>query len=152
VAKATLTAVGDLAPAFTVPLVDGGTFDLEAQRGKVVLVNFFATWCPPCKEEMPQLQSAVWERFAGEGFAMVSVAREEGADVVTPFIAKYGAGWPFALDGDRSVFARWADAFIPRNYVLDRGGRIVFQGHGYEEAEFARMVAVIAAELAKPAS
>ena len=151
VAKSSLTAVGDPAPALRRPLLGGGSFDLEAQRGKVVLVNFFATWCPPCIAEMPHLQTQVWERFAGDGFAMVSVAREEDADVVAPFVAKHGAGWPFALDTDRSVFARYAEAFIPRSYVLDRSGRIVFQGQGYEEAEFAHMVEVIAAELARPA-
>lgn len=151
VAKSSLTAVGDPAPLFSAPLLGGGSFDLEAQRGKVVLVNFFATWCPPCIAEMPHLQSEAWERFAGDGFAMVSVAREEGADVVAPFVAKHGSGWPFALDQDRSVFARYAEAFIPRSYVLDRAGRIVFQGQGYEEAEFAHMVEVIASELAKPA-
>ncbi|MBE0565610.1 MAG: TlpA family protein disulfide reductase [Krumholzibacteria bacterium] len=151
VARTSLTVVGDEAPLFTAPLLDGGTFDLAAQRGKVVLVNFFATWCPPCIAEMPHLQRDVWERFGGEGFAMVSVAREEGADVVAPFVRKHGAGWPCALDTDRSVFARYAEAFIPRSYVLDRNGRIAFQAQGYEEAEFARMVEVIADLLAQPA-
>lgn len=151
VARTSLTAVGDEAPLFTAPLLGGGAFDLAAHRGEVVLVNFFATWCPPCIAEMPRLQAEVWERFAGEGFAMVSVAREEGADVVAPFVQKHGAGWPFALDTDRGVFARYAEAFIPRSYVLDRAGRIVFQSQGYEEAEFARMVEVIADLLAPPA-
>ena len=83
--------------------------------------------------------------------AMISVAREETPDVVQPFIAQYGAGWPFAVDPDRTVFAAYAEAFIPRNYVVDRTGRIVFQSQGYEEGEFAAMVDVIARELAQPA-
>ncbi len=151
VARTTLTQVGQPAPPFTVPLLDGGVFDLEAQRGKVVLVNFFATWCPPCVAEMPHLQTAVWERFAGDGFAMISIARQESAEVVAPFVQKHDAGWPFGLDGDRSAYAKYADAFIPRSYVIDRTGAIVFQGSGFEQDEFDRMVAVIAAELAKPA-
>ncbi|MFN2370308.1 MAG: TlpA family protein disulfide reductase [Candidatus Krumholzibacteriia bacterium] len=150
VARTSLTAVGDEAPLFTAPLLGGGTFDLAAHRGEVVLVNLFATWCPPCIAEMPRLQAEVRERFGDDGFAMVSVAREEGADVVAPFVRKHGASWPFALDTDRSVFAKYAEAFIPRSYVLDRAGCIVFQSQGYEEAEFARMVEVIAAELARP--
>ncbi len=152
VAKATLTRVGDLAPDFAVPLVGGGRFDLAEQRGKVVLVNFFATWCPPCRQEMPELQRQVWERFAGGDFAMISVDREEGADKVAPFVKDHGAGWLFGLDEQREVFARYASGYIPRSYVIDRDGRIVFQGQGYEKDEFARMVRVIAQQLAKPAS
>ena len=150
VARTTLTAVGDVAPDFTVPLVSGGDFDLAAQRGKVVLVNFFATWCPPCREEMPHLQSEVWERFQGDGFAMVSVSRQETADVVAPFVAQYGAGWPFALDHDRAAFAAYAEAYIPRTYVIDRAGRIAYQSSGFDKKEFAAMIDVIAQELARP--
>jgi len=152
VAKATLTKVGDLAPEFTVPLLGGGRFDLAEQRGKVVLVNFFATWCPPCREEMPHLQDEVWERFAGGDFAMISVDREEEADKVAPFVKDHGAGWLFGLDEHREVFARYATGYIPRTYVIDRDGRIVFQGQGYGKDEFARMVRVIEQQLAKPAS
>jgi peroxiredoxin len=152
VAGATLVAVGDEAPAFTAPLLGGGAFDLAAQRGKVALVVFFATWCPPCQAEMPHLQQQVWERFGGrDDFAMVSVAREETAEVVAPFVQKHGAGWPFALDADRSVFAKYAEAYIPRSFVVDRAGRVVLQTQGYEEAEFAHMVEVLAAELDKTA-
>jgi peroxiredoxin len=151
VARTTLTKVGQAAPAFTADLIGGGTFDLASQRGKVVLVNFFATWCPPCREEMPHLQKQVWERFQGDGFAMISVAREETPDVVEPFIAKHGAGWAFALDPDRSVFAAYAEAYIPRNYVVDRDGHIAYQSSGYDKKDFAAMIDVIARELARPA-
>ena len=150
VARTTLTKVGDQAPAFTAELVEGGAFALADQRGKVVLVNFFATWCPPCKEEMPHLQREVWERFRGDDFAMISVAREETAEVVRPFIEKYGAAWPFALDPERTVFADYAEAYIPRNYVIDRSGRIAYQSSGYDKKDFAAMVDVIARELARP--
>jgi len=149
VARTSLTAVGDEAPAFTAPLLGGGTFDLAAVRGRIVLVNFFATWCPPCQAEMPHLQAQVWERFGADpGFAMVSVAREETPEIVAPFVAKYGAGWPFAVDVDRTVYARYAEAYIPRSYVINREGRIVLQTQGYEEAEFAAMVAAIEGLLA----
>lgn len=149
VAGATLVAVGDEAPAFTAPLLGGGAFDLAAQRGKVALVVFFATWCPPCQAEMPHLQQQVWERFGGrDDFAMVSVAREETAEVVAPFIKKYQVTWPFGLDTDRAAYARYAEAFIPRNTVVDRDGAIIFQSSGFERPDFDRMIEVIGRELA----
>ena len=142
-----LITVGQLAPDFNVPTLDGGTFSLSANRGKVVLVNWFATWCGPCKEEMPYLQKEVWERFRGNDFAMVSVAREETLQVVQPFVDKYQVTWPFALDPERKAYAHYAEAFIPRNYVIDRQGKILFQSQGFERGEFDEMIAILAKEL-----
>ena len=145
--ETTLTKIGQLAPDFTVQTLDGGTFSLSANRGKVVLVNWFATWCGPCKEEMPYLENEVWLRFQGDDFAMVSVAREETLQVVQPFVAKYKVTWPFALDPERKAYAQYAEAFIPRNYVIDRQGKILFQSQGFERPEFDEMIATIAKEL-----
>jgi len=142
-----LTKVGQPAPDFSVQTLDGGTFNLAAHRGQVVLVNWFATWCGPCKQEMPYLQKEVWERFRGADFAMVSVAREETLQVVQPFVAKYKVTWPFALDPERKAYAQYAEAFIPRNYVIDRQGKILFQSQGFERPEFDEMIAIIAKEL-----
>lgn len=147
VAASTLTAVGDEAPVFTTELLGGGVFDLADQRGKVVLVNWWATWCPPCVEEMPQLQEKIWERFQGGEFAMVAVSRAETPEVVAPWIAARGYTFPIALDRERAAYDLFASAYIPRSYVIGRDGRILFQSQGYEEAEFGRMVAVIESAL-----
>ena len=145
--ETTLVRVGQSAPDFTVNGLDGEPFTLSEHRGKIVLVNWFATWCPPCRQEMPHLQSRIWERFRGEDFVMVSIAREEKADVVAPFVEEFEVTWPFLVDPDRSAYARYAEAFIPRNHVIGRDGTILFQSQGFEEAEFAKMIDVIAAAL-----
>lgn len=143
-AEATRTEIGQVAPDFTLQTVDGETFDLAAQRGKVVLVNFWATWCPSCIEELPALRDSVLTRFAGEDFAMLCVAREETNEKIAAFAEKRGvAALPMAGDVDRSVYARYAEHTIPRNLVLDREGVIVFQSFGYEAGEFARMLETI---------
>lgn len=145
-AQATRTEVGQLAPTFTLETVDGSVFDLEAQRGKVVLLNFWATWCPPCIEEMPALRDRVLQRFEGDDFAMLCIAREEDSAKIAAFAKKRDVtALPMAGDVDRSVYAQYAEHTIPRNVVIDREGRIVFQSFGYEEPEFAKMIETIAA-------
>ncbi|MEN8006691.1 MAG: TlpA disulfide reductase family protein [Candidatus Krumholzibacteriota bacterium] len=147
VEETTLTEVGQPAPDFTVPTLFGNPFTLSDHRGQVVLVNWFATWCGPCVEEMPHLQKEVWEKFRGPDFAMVSIAREETLQVVRPFVLEKELTWPFALDVHREAYAKYAEAYIPRTQVIDREGTIIFQSQGYEKEEFAEMVAVIRKEI-----
>ncbi len=145
--ETTLTEVGQKAPDFIVPTIFGSPFKLSDHGGKVVLVNWFATWCPPCVEEMPHLQKEVWEKFRGPDFTMVSIAREETLQVVRPFVLKNELTWPVALDVTRKAYAKYADAFIPRTQIIDREGTIIFQSQGFEKKEFAAMIEVIRKEI-----
>lgn len=150
VEETTLTAVGQAAPAFTVTTLAGAPFALEQQRGKVVLVNWFATWCPPCRAEMPALKSRVWERFAADPrFVMISVSRAEDAAKVRAFVAERELPWTFGLDTERKAYALYADAYIPRNYVIGPDGHIVFQSADFKEEEFGALVEAIAGALSR---
>ncbi len=149
VEESTLTKTGQPAPLFTVPTLGGTDFVLADHKGQVVLVNWFATWCGPCKAEMPALKGRVWEKFGtNPAFAMVSVSRGEDAAKVGPFVKDRGLPWTIGLDAGKAAYGLYAAAYIPRNYVIGRDGRIVYQSEGFTEEEFAAMIAVIEKELA----
>lgn len=141
---------GSNAPSFVVEGKDQKKISSESLRGKVVLLNFFATWCPPCRRELPRLQKEIWEPLQdNEEFAVLVLAREEGWDKIDPFVKDNGYTFPVYPDLKRGVFGLFADQSIPRNVVLDRSGKIIYQSIGFEDQEFTKMVELIKAEVGK---
>ena len=143
----TRVRVGERLPVFSVRTLDGRTIDSTALAGKVVLVNFWATWCPPCRKEMPLLQKDVWDAFRGREFVMVAISRGETEAAVRKFLAGRPVSFPVALDLDKKVYGLFATQNIPRSFVVDKKGIVRFASVGYQEQEFQAMVARIAAEL-----
>ena len=141
--ETTLTKVGQTAPDFTVTTLDGRPFHLDAERGKVVVLDFFATWCPPCREEMPHLEQQVWQRFKGDRFAMLALGREHVDTELLPFVKEFDLTFPVAADTNRDAFGLYAEEYIPRTVVVGADGTILFQSTGYEPKEFEHMIAVI---------
>lgn len=147
IAKTTLVKEGMEAPDFTVEMLDGSTLTLSELKGKVVLVNFWATWCPPCRQELTHVEKEIIERFAGEPFQMIAVSRGEKRETVEKFMADNGYTFPAGLDTDESIFHKFATNYIPRNFLVGADGKVVFVGVGYEDDEFAAMVETIAKTL-----
>jgi peroxiredoxin len=110
---------------FTLADLRGKAWHLQELRGKVVLVNFWATWCPPCRKEMPDLE-ALYDKFKDQGFVVLAISDEEAAKV-TPFIAERKIGYPVLLDPGRKVNQEFIVEGIPKSFVYDRNGKMVAQ-------------------------
>jgi peroxiredoxin len=106
---------------FTLPALDGGTFRLADQRGKVVLVNFWATWCPPCLEEMPAMER-LWRKHKDAGFVLVAVSVDTDPKKVAPFVTEYKLTFPIALDPKMSVAERYGVRALPSSFILGKDG------------------------------
>lgn len=147
-----LVKVGDVAPDFTLNYTDGKEFTLSQMRGKVVMLQFTASWCGICRNEMPHIESDIWQRHKDNSdFILVGVDREETKDIVEAYTKKLGTTYPMLLDDKGDVFASYAvrKSGITRNVLIDRDGRIVMLTRRYVEPEFKQLVSTIDSLLAK---
>ena len=108
---------------FTLTDLRGNSWTLKQLRGKVVLVNFWATWCPPCRKEMPDLDS-LYKRFGSQGFVVLAISDEDSGKV-KPFIGERKISYPILLDPGRKVNTLFQVVGIPKSFVYDRSGKLV---------------------------
>ncbi|MDR2588878.1 MAG: TlpA family protein disulfide reductase [Spirochaetales bacterium] len=111
---------------FSLPLLGGGNRSLSSLKGKIVLLNFWATWCPPCREEMPSMET-LYNKFKNEGleFLTVTVDSKDAEEEVKAFMRSLRLSFPVALDPPGKVFALYNVRSIPTTYIVDRNGNIV---------------------------
>ena len=144
----TLLKVGDTAPVFSFEIEKGKTVNIQDYRGKVVLLNFFATWCGPCREELPVVQKEIWDKYSSNSkFALFIFGREEGWDKVLPFKTANNFTFPMLPDEGRKVFSLFATQYIPRNILLDENGKIIYQSTGYSPQEFDKLLTLLKKKL-----
>jgi peroxiredoxin len=117
------------APDFRLEDLDGHVHQLSALRGRPVIVNFWATWCPPCREEMPSMQRA-WAQLRDQGVLMLAINVGESADQVFQFTADYPVTFPLLLDSDGAVSGEWPIKGLPTTFVVDPQGRIAYRAIG----------------------
>ena len=147
-----IVKVGDMAPDFTLEMIDGSKFTLSEQRGKVVMLQFTAGWCGICRKEMPHIESDIWQpNKENADFVLVAVDREEPKEAILEYIKKVGTTYPVAMDTNADVFASYAlrNSGITRNVLIDRDGRIVMLTRKFEQEEFNALVKKINEMLAK---
>ena len=112
-----IVKVGDTMPSFTIVSDNGSKLQSASLKGKVILVNFFATWCPPCQKELASVQQTLWP--------------------------KYKNNKDFVLDKDRAIFGAFAKNLIPRGYLVGKDGKIIYTSKGYTDEEFAELMTKI---------
>ena len=137
-----LVKIGDMAPDFSLKLTDGKTVKLSELKGKVVMLQFTASWCSVCRKEMPFIERDIWQKYkSNPDFALLALDRDEPLATVLKFARAIPITYPIGLDTKADIFAKCAvrESGITRNVIVDKTGRIVFLTRLYNEAEFKKM-------------
>jgi peroxiredoxin len=145
-----LVKTGDMAPDFTVKESDGKKYKLSELRGKVVMLQFTASWCSVCRTEMPFIEKEIWQAKKSDGLVVIGIDRDEPLEKVQKFKKDIAVTYPLALDPDANIFGLYAskEAGVTRNVIIDRKGKIIFLTRLFDSEEFDKMKKVIFAELA----
>lgn len=132
------------APALKLTDLEGRLHDLAQMRGKVVLVNFWATWCPPCRREMPSMER-LRQALADEPFVVLAVDVGENADTIETFVSQLDTepGFPILLDTTSRAMQAWKVAGLPTTFLVDRRGRVVASAIGGREFDHPELVQAI---------
>ena len=144
--------VGDMAPDFDIEYTDGKVVKLSDLRGKLVVLQFTASWCGVCRQEMPHIESEIWLKHKDNPkFAFIGIDLKEDKETTDKFAAEMKVTYPITLDVTGAKFELFADkgAGVTRNIVIDKSGKIIMLTRLYDEAEFAIMVTLINDYLAK---
>ena len=144
--------VGDFAPDFEMTLTSGKKVKLSDLRGKVVMLQFTASWCSVCRTEMPHIEKRIWQKHKDNSdFALYGVDREEPLETVVDYTKKVGISYPVGLDYDAGIFNAYAhqNAGITRNVIIGKDGRIAMLTRLFKEDEFNEMVELIDSLLAE---
>ena len=142
----TLTALkpAKAAPDFALPDLDGKPHRLSDYRGKVVLVNFWATWCPPCRREMPSMER-LSQQLQGEPFVVLAIDQQETPDDVFVFTGQLDPTphFPILLDRNSAVAPAWGVLGLPTSFIVDKNGRIAYRAMGGREFDHPDIVRTI---------
>ena len=146
-----LVRVGDTAPDFTIKEAGGKTYLLSDLRGKVVMLQFTASWCGVCRKEMPFIESEIWLQGKDKGLLVIGIDRDEPEATVLKFKDDMKITYPLALDPGAEIFGLYAqkEAGVTRNVIIDRNGKIIFLTRLFEQEEFNKMKEIIFSELSK---
>jgi peroxiredoxin len=131
-------AIGDSAPDFSVPALPSGSVDLKSYRGQIVVLNLWATWCPPCVEETPSLVQFA-EKMKQHGVVVLGISVDEDPKALQDFVQQNNISYPIGRDPNRLLSARYGTFQFPETYILDRRGHLAEKVIGATDWDDARM-------------
>ncbi|WP_445715083.1 TlpA family protein disulfide reductase [Flavobacterium sp.] len=132
--------IGDKVPNFEFVDLDGKLINFNEYKGKYVLINFFASWCAPCVKEMPLIENEIWKSHKNsDDFIILSFGRGHSNEEVKKFILEKGFSFPIFSDQNKKIFDIFALSFIPRNYIIDKDGIVIYSEGGFRLEEFNNM-------------
>ncbi len=141
--------VGDPSPDFDLVLQDGSKTSLNELKGKVIMLQFTASWCGVCRKEMPHIEKDIWLPYKDKGLVLIGIDRGEPIETVKAFAEKMKITYPLALDEDESIFRKFAEpkAGVTRNILIDKNGKIVYLTRLFNMEEFNGLKKKIAEEM-----
>lgn len=137
-----IVKIGDIAPEFTLNYLDGKTVKLSELKGKVIMIQFTASWCGVCKKEMPFIESEIWQKHKNNSnFLLVGIDLKEDKTAIEKFIKSTAITYPILLDLDGAIFEKYAEkgAGVTRNIIIDKNGNIAYLTRLFNKEEFDAM-------------
>jgi len=140
-----IVKVGDKLPEFIMDFPDGSQLNSQDLKGKVTMIQFTASWCHVCREEMPHIEKEIWKIYKKVDLNVIGIDRDESAEVIKKFAKEVKVTYPIALDIGADIFALFADrnSGITRNIIVDPNGKIAFLTRLFDPEEFYEMKNVI---------
>ncbi len=142
-----ITKVGQQVPDFSFKTIDGQSFEMSQLKGKTVLLVFFATWCGPCMKELPRVQEEIYNKYNSDRFMVVALGRNHTMEEIKKFNEGKGFSFLLAPDPDRFIYSKFFEQYIPRNVLVDKTGKIIYQKQGYDDESAKQLKALIEQEL-----
>lgn len=130
-----IVKTGQIAPDFTISTSEGKLFKLSENRGKIIMLQFTASWCSVCRKEMPHIENEIWQPLKEKAFVLIGLDMDEPIDVVRNFAQQMKITYPLAVDSNAVVFSLYAkkEAGVTRNVIIDQQGKIVYLTRLYEK-------------------